>query len=29
MVYRTLRGFVFASWVVRWRGMNVKLGGGW
>ena len=24
MVYWTLRGFVCASWVVRWRGMNVS-----
>jgi hypothetical protein len=24
MVYWSLRGFVCASWVVRWRGMNVS-----
>jgi hypothetical protein len=24
MVYWTLRGFVRASWMVRWRGMNVS-----
>ncbi len=24
MVYWTLRGFVCASWVVRWRGMNIS-----
>ncbi len=24
MVYWLLRGFVGASWVARWRGMNVR-----